>query len=64
VNALFADFLSWLRDVCGLLWAVAAFASILFAVIAFSLPRDRRVEQSLNAKFEDEIGKMYNVMEL
>lgn len=47
----------------GFLWVIAAFASIVFAVIAFRIERDRREEQSINAKFDDDFSEMYDSME-
>ena len=54
---------TWLRDLCGLLWAVAGLASILLGMMALSIQRDRRKEQSINAQFDDEFSEMYDAME-
>jgi Flp pilus assembly protein TadB len=51
---------NWLRDLFGILWAVAGLASILFAVAALSIQRNQRSEQSINAKFDDELGEIYD----
>jgi hypothetical protein len=53
----------WLREVFSILWFVAALASILAAAIALSIQRDRRTEKSLDAKFEEEVGEMYEPMD-
>jgi hypothetical protein len=53
----------WLRHLCGLLWAVAFLGSILFAVLAFSIQRDRRAEHSIDAKFEKDLSDVYDAVE-
>ena|ERR1017187_7607129 len=53
----------WLRELCGVVWAVAGLASVLFTVMAFSIQRDRRTEQAIEAQFEDEFSEMYDAME-
>jgi hypothetical protein len=55
--------LSVLRDLCGLLWAVAFPASILSAVMAFSVQRDRRADRSIDAEFEKDLSDMYDAVE-
>ena len=52
----------WLRDLCGLLWAVAFLGSILFAVMAFSIQRDRRAERSIDAEFGKDLSDMYDAV--
>ena len=57
-----ASIADWLRDVCSL-WAVAFLASILLAVMAFSIQRDRRAERSIDAEFEKDLSDMYDAVE-
>lgn len=53
----------WLRGLCSWLWVVPALASILSAMIAFGAQRDRRDEQSVDERFNDEFSKMCDAME-
>jgi len=55
--------LVWLREVFSAIWAVAGFASILFAVMALCIQRDRRAEQSINAHFDEDFSEMYDSIE-
>jgi hypothetical protein len=57
------EMIHWLREVCGVLWAVAGLAGFAFAVTAFGIQRDRRAEQSIDARFDDEFSEMCDAME-
>jgi len=58
-----ADIAHWLRELCGVLWAVAGLVGLVFAVTAFGIQRDRRAEQAIEDRFEDEFSEMYDAME-
>lgn len=61
--AVLGGLMRWL-GLRGFLWALAACASIVFAVIAFNIQRGHgRDKQSINAKFDDDFSEMYDSME-
>ena len=53
----------WLRNLCSSLWAVPFLASILSAMIAWGAQRDRRDEQAVDDRFNNDLSTMCDEME-
>jgi len=52
-----------MHNLCELLSVLAGFASILFAAMALHIQRDRRHEQAIDARFENDLSEMYDAKE-